>query len=1487
MNRPVALAVVGLALLAALLLPLRAYGEPGTQATTQGYEWEVLPGIQREQTGATTARLRITDDWHSSPEAIDLVPQARGTLDRCLPTATETSLCETDPVHAAFRRAGPGQDHTVTFTALNAPDSPSCKGVLADIRDSANRQVAVVRYTHVIQSIGHRTTTTLSALAASPALVGTLTIPHPDNDVLLADIEAARIDAEEHPDNQHKQDVHAEKVRLRNHYVKLADLAAHKAKLDGAKCPNTGVHLHQAVAPGDTGVVQQNRDNSDANKGISAAWTCISSSMWLWKLASSTPAITATNAPTTTCPSTLTVQTAATVGSAIVHGGTVVLSPLEGPYVANEPVTLTAMAKTGFRFTAWSGDVGTGCAGASSCTVTMDQDRTVRADFGIELTVRITAGGRVTVTETLTGGTANTATPWSATCDASCSLAVPLTVQRLTVTATADDGYQLSEWGGACAGTAVTEPCTVTLNTRAANPSLAISATFAADTPPFPEIIHFGLNEEGTALAVRFTWDGAAPHYLTWTLARAADLFTRPTEGESITITAKQVADHVAKSETPSVAFKQQTLGWYEVRGRVCRPNAQPVCSTEAVVAGTFALLKPPTGAQVTGVTATTATVTVTPPAGVTGYGFEGRVNAAGNLRTIRRAPSADAPRGASADDSAAISYQFTGLEPGTTYTLFVRSTSSDGGLSFWRTVSVKTLAAPSTPTVTIAADVASVTEGQPATFTLTRTGGTGADLAVKVGVSESGSMIKGTAPTSVRIPKGSATGTLSVATHDDAVDEQNSVITATVTAGTGYAPGDPASATVTVTDDDCTLTVTAGSGGSTTPSDTSTHDCGTSHDVTATANTGYQFDEWSGDSTSTSASITITLNGNKSVHAEFEIGNCDLTVTAGPGGTASGGGTYKCFTRQDASATANAGYQFDRWSGDASGSANPLDIYLDRNKSVHAHFKCGPAGDPPDPETEARDVGDRFRWVMSGVREIEEKADIFQDYTRSATYNNNVDVCAYQWGPWVKDGEPYLGPFRATGNRRCKAPGDPPDPETEPRDIGDEFRWVMSGVMELEEKADLLQNYTRSATFNNDVDVCAYEWGPWVKDGNPYLGPFTATGNRRCKTPLATKPSGSKSERVGNPSYGWDVRGTTPNRVAHQQKNEQKQNYTWETDWADVPTCGWVNGKWVKDGAPSWTGWKDTGITKAEPPLPPNVERVRVGDPQKRWVTEPGGGFCIRYEEQRQLYRTTIYSNQSYVWRAPNWVLQRTPLFQGTTYSAWTRTGRVTACALRSDGVQGASATPVTLAAGDYTLPWDLQRITFTVPAKTSVTLEVGARADGEAVVVLRAGEAALTLHPDALADGARPAPTAANTTLAAIAASLVLTTVELVATPPAADESCAVVPAAASGATAVDLDASLCAEVPAGALSVTLGGQTLSLTLPTGHDWLLLRVAPDPAVVGIIDTASGAYLALNAATGAEQSREVEADVTVTIGPLFDAIAKSAQPPAAEDDSS
>ncbi|MCY4431321.1 MAG: SwmB domain-containing protein, partial [Rhodospirillales bacterium] len=107
-------------------------------------------------------------------------------------------------------------------------------------------------------------------------------------------------------------------------------------------------------------------------------------------------------------------------------------------------------------------------------------------------------------------------------------------------------------------------------------------------------------------------------------------------------------------------------------------------------------------------------------------------------------------------------------------------------------------------PAVSIASAATPVTEGTAASFTLERTGDTAAALEVSVSVSEAGSVLDGTPPSSATFATGSSSAQLTVATVNDNAHEADARVTATVVAGAGYTvAGDGASAGVDVFDDD------------------------------------------------------------------------------------------------------------------------------------------------------------------------------------------------------------------------------------------------------------------------------------------------------------------------------------------------------------------------------------------------------------------------------------------------------------------------------------------------------------------------------------------------------------------------------------------------------------------------------------------------------------------------------------------------------------
>ena len=123
-------------------------------------------------------------------------------------------------------------------------------------------------------------------------------------------------------------------------------------------------------------------------------------------------------------------------------------------------------------------------------------------------------------------------------------------------------------------------------------------------------------------------------------------------------------------------------------------------------------------------------------------------------------------------------------------YEVTVRVTDGANPVDAALVVSLADVDEVSPVSVSIAAASSSVTEGQDAVFTLSRTGDAQASLAVTVSVSAVGAVLEGAAPTAVTFADGSSTATLRVATADDGTAEADGWIGASVAAGPGYAVG-------------------------------------------------------------------------------------------------------------------------------------------------------------------------------------------------------------------------------------------------------------------------------------------------------------------------------------------------------------------------------------------------------------------------------------------------------------------------------------------------------------------------------------------------------------------------------------------------------------------------------------------------------------------------------------------------------------------------
>ena len=136
-------------------------------------------------------------------------------------------------------------------------------------------------------------------------------------------------------------------------------------------------------------------------------------------------------------------------------------------FPSGQAVTLTAVAESGYQFSGWSG---AGCSGTDTCTVTMDDARSVTAAFAA------VPPGQYALTVVNGGNGKVTSAPAGIDCGATCSSAFD-SGASVTLTASPDSGYQFTGWSGACTNAA--GDCIVEMN----DPK-EVTANFAPVPPP-------------------------------------------------------------------------------------------------------------------------------------------------------------------------------------------------------------------------------------------------------------------------------------------------------------------------------------------------------------------------------------------------------------------------------------------------------------------------------------------------------------------------------------------------------------------------------------------------------------------------------------------------------------------------------------------------------------------------------------------------------------------------------------------------------------------------------------------------------------------------------------------------------------------------------------------------------------------------------------------------------------------------------------------
>lgn len=150
---------------------------------------------------------------------------------------------------------------------------------------------------------------------------------------------------------------------------------------------------------------------------------------------------------------------------------------------------------------------------------------------------------------------------------------------------------------------------------------------------------------------------------------------------------------------------------------------------------------------------------------------------------------------------------------------------------------------------------------------------------------------------------------------------------------------------TVAIAPSAYTIAVTANPSNAGSVTGGGTYNQGQSCTVTATANTGFTFTNWTenGDVVSTNANYTFTVNSNRSLVANFSLNSYTITATANPsdGGTVSGAGNYNYGTSCTLTATAATGYSFTNWTenGSVVSSDANYTFTVEGNRSLVANF--------------------------------------------------------------------------------------------------------------------------------------------------------------------------------------------------------------------------------------------------------------------------------------------------------------------------------------------------------------------------------------------------------------------------------------------------------------------------------------------------------------------------------------------------------------------
>lgn len=566
-----------------------------------------------------------------------------------------------------------------------------------------------------------------------------------------------------------------------------------------------------------------------------------------------------------------------------------------GVYTSGQSVVITATENTGSTFVGWTGNV----SGTSNpLTITMDSDKTITATFNL-------------LTYTLNVNTAGTGSG-SVTLDPAGSVYDYGTV--VTLTASANTGSYFVAWSGDISDTSDT--ITVTINN-----DTAITATFNLTTHTLT-VVEAG-NGSGT---VDLNPMGDVYDYGTVvTLAATADTGSTFAGWSGACTGSADCAITMTSDQVVTATFIRQAVG---VTVEPTLISASELGATEDY---TLHLDGQPT---------TDVTITLNPDSQVT-------VSLSELTFTPLNWATPQTVTVGAVDDTEAEG-QHTGL---ISHTLSSADALYDG-LDI-DTVSV-TISDDDSPCLCLNPINVTVSEdGTTDQYAMRLT--TEPTAAVTVTLNITSSDISATPTQLIFTPQTWATPqTVTVSAVDNAVVDgtRTAVIDhQTESDDSDYTSLPTREVFVTILDNDVvptyTLTVnTDGAGSVNIEPQQAFYNEGSVVTLTAVASDSTFFAGWSGDEISADNPLILTMNRNKILTATFSSEppiTYTLTINVAGNGTTSptvGTHTYISGTVASLSASAAEGWQFDGWSGNLTGSANPATLLMNENKVVTTTFR-------------------------------------------------------------------------------------------------------------------------------------------------------------------------------------------------------------------------------------------------------------------------------------------------------------------------------------------------------------------------------------------------------------------------------------------------------------------------------------------------------------------------------------------------------------------